>query len=85
MPDKKLPAWLVQNVDYIASVNREHKCSSARDLFRKLMELATEDNKIVKKGENHTRGKLYFVNTCSAIADNTFGKFLPEIKAHDMR
>jgi len=81
-PVKPLPKWLIRNIDYIARVNREHKCSSAQDLFRKLVELATEDNETVQKGVKHTRGKLYFVNTCSAIGDKTFGKFLPEIRAH---
>lgn len=82
LPDKKLPAWFIQNIDYIASVNRDYKCSSARDLFNKLESLGTSDNKVVQKGQGRDRGKLYFVNSCTAIKQLTLGKFLPEIRAH---
>lgn len=81
-PDKKLPAWLIQNIDYIALVNREHKCSSAQNLFNTLMSAATVENKVVQKGTGRDREKLYFLSSCTAITLSTFRKFLPNIRAH---
>ena len=81
-PGKKLPVWLTQNIDYLARINREHKCSSAQDLFNKLESLGAKDNNDVQKGAGRDRDKLYFVNACTAVTLSTFRKYLPEIRAH---
>ena len=74
------PAWLDKNIDYLAQVCREKKCSTAKALFNALEKQSTHD-KPEQKGSGHDFGKLFFPNASAAIAENTFRKRWAQIKA----
>ena len=74
------PAWLDNNIDYLAQVCHEKKCASAKALFNALAKQSTHETP-VQKGSGHGHDKLFFPNASAAIADNTFRKYWPKIKA----
>ena len=76
----KTPAWLDKNIDYLAQVCREKKCSTAKALFNALAKQSTHETP-VQKGSGHDHDKLFFPNASAAVAYDTFRKYWRQIKA----